>query len=68
MGPSQGRHSNVAAIRLLAEATGRGIEEVGTTTTRPPFVAEKFAHPPGAASTPSGTRRCTTGTWSSAPG
>ena len=37
MGPSQGRHSNVAAIRLLAEATGRGIEEVGTTTARPPY-------------------------------
>ena len=44
MGPSQGRHSNVAAIRLLAEATGREIEEVGTTTARPPYIAEKFAH------------------------
>jgi sarcosine oxidase subunit alpha len=44
MGPSQGRHSNVAAIRLLAAATGRKIEEVGTTTVRPPYVPEKFAH------------------------
>jgi sarcosine oxidase subunit alpha len=44
MGPSQGRHSNVAALRLLAEATGRSIEEIGTTTARPPYVAEKLAH------------------------
>jgi sarcosine oxidase, subunit alpha len=44
MGPSQGRHSSIAAIRLLAEATGRGIDEVGTTTARPPYIAEKFAH------------------------
>ena len=44
MGPSQGRHSNMAAIRVVAEATGRGIEEVGTTTARPPYTAEKFAH------------------------
>ena len=42
MGPSQGRHSNVAAIRLCAEATGRGPGEVGATTTRPPYRAEKF--------------------------
>jgi sarcosine oxidase subunit alpha len=44
MGPSQGRHSNVNAIRLVAEATRRGIDEVGTTTARPPYVAEKFGH------------------------
>jgi sarcosine oxidase subunit alpha len=44
MGPSQGRHANLAAIRLLAEVTGREIEEVGTTTARPPYTAEKFAH------------------------
>ncbi len=44
MGPSQGRHANVAAIRLVADATGRRPDEVGTTTARPPFVAEKFGH------------------------
>jgi sarcosine oxidase, subunit alpha len=44
MGPSQGRHSNVAGIRLVARATGRTIDQVGTTTARPPFVAEKFGH------------------------
>jgi sarcosine oxidase subunit alpha len=44
MGPSQGRHSNVAAIRLVAEATGKAIEAVGTTTARPPYTAEKLAH------------------------
>ncbi len=44
MGPSQGRHSNVNAIRLVARATGRTPDEVGTTTTRPPYMGEKFAH------------------------
>jgi sarcosine oxidase subunit alpha len=42
MGPGQGRQSNLAAIRLTAEATGRTPDEVGTTTARPPFAPEKF--------------------------
>lgn len=42
MGPSQGRHSALSAVRLAAWATGRDIAEVGTTTSRPPLVAEKF--------------------------
>jgi len=42
MGPSQGRQSNVAAIRLCARATGREPDAVGTTTTRPPVNGEKF--------------------------
>ena len=44
MGPSQGRTSNVTGIRLVAEATGKTADEVGTTTSRPPFAPEKFAH------------------------
>lgn len=44
MGPSQGRTSNIAGIRLTAEATGKKPDEVGTTTARPPFSAEKFGH------------------------
>lgn len=42
MGPSQGRHSALNAARLTAEATGRDLEAVGQTTSRPPFVAEKM--------------------------
>ncbi|MFQ5984539.1 MAG: 2Fe-2S iron-sulfur cluster-binding protein [Alphaproteobacteria bacterium] len=44
MGPSQGRHSAVNAARICAKATGRSVNEVGTTTSRPPFAPEKFAH------------------------
>ena len=38
MAPDQGRSSNTTAIAVLADATGRGISETGTTTYRPPFV------------------------------
>ncbi len=38
MAPDQGRNSNVVAIAVLAEATGRSIPETGTTTFRPPYV------------------------------
>ncbi|MGI9493598.1 MAG: glycine cleavage T C-terminal barrel domain-containing protein, partial [Geminicoccaceae bacterium] len=44
MGPSQGRTSNIAGIRLTASMTGKSPDEIGTTTSRPPFSAEKFAH------------------------
>ena len=37
MAPDQGKSSNVAALAVLAEATGRTIPETGTTTFRPPF-------------------------------
>ncbi|MFO1147460.1 MAG: 2Fe-2S iron-sulfur cluster-binding protein [Alsobacter sp.] len=36
MGPSQGRHSALAAARVVAAATGRSVGEVGITTARPP--------------------------------
>ncbi len=39
MAPDQGKNSNVAALAVLADATGRGIPETGTTTFRPPFCA-----------------------------
>jgi len=42
MGPSQGRHSALTAVRLTADATGQDIEVVGRTTSRPPFTAEKI--------------------------
>jgi sarcosine oxidase subunit alpha len=38
MATDQGKSSNVGALAVLADATGRGIPETGTTTFRPPFV------------------------------
>ena len=38
MAPDQGKNSNVAALAVLAEATGRTIPETGTTTFRPPYL------------------------------
>ena len=38
MAIDQGKNSNVASLAILADATGRGIPETGTTTFRPPFV------------------------------
>ena len=43
MGPSQGRHSALAAARLVAKATGRSVSETGVTTARPPVAAETLA-------------------------
>jgi heterotetrameric sarcosine oxidase alpha subunit len=43
MAPDQGKNSNVAALAVLADATGRGIAETGVTTFRPPFVPVSIA-------------------------
>jgi len=43
MAPDQGKNSNVAALAILADATGRGIPETGTTTYRPPYVPVSIA-------------------------
>ena len=37
MATDQGKNSNVAALAVLADATGRGIPDTGTTTFRPPY-------------------------------
>ena len=37
MATDQGKNSNVNALAVLADATGRTIPETGTTTFRPPF-------------------------------
>ena len=37
MATDQGKTSNVNGLAILAEATGRGIDDVGTTKFRPPF-------------------------------
>ncbi|WP_300517745.1 sarcosine oxidase subunit alpha family protein [Aliiroseovarius sp.] len=43
MAPDQGKNSNVNALAILADATGRGIPETGTTTYRPPFIPVSIA-------------------------
>ncbi|MGI9509505.1 MAG: glycine cleavage T C-terminal barrel domain-containing protein, partial [Geminicoccaceae bacterium] len=75
MGPSQGRNSNIAGIRLVASDTGKSADEVGTTTARPPFAPEKFAHLAGRSFEPvrltamhhrhveAGARMMTAGLW-----
>jgi sarcosine oxidase subunit alpha len=37
MGPSQGKHSNMNALRILARYRGVGVEELGLTTSRPMY-------------------------------
>ncbi|MGP6087486.1 sarcosine oxidase subunit alpha family protein [Antarctobacter jejuensis] len=43
MATDQGKSSNVSALAVLADATGRGIPETGTTTFRPPYVPVSIA-------------------------
>ncbi|MEL6587949.1 MAG: 2Fe-2S iron-sulfur cluster-binding protein, partial [Pseudomonadota bacterium] len=43
MATDQGKNSNVAALAVLADATGRGIPETGTTTFRPPYTPVALA-------------------------
>lgn len=43
MAPDQGKSSNVAALAVLAEATGRSVQDTGTTTFRPPFAPVSIA-------------------------
>ncbi|MEO3415707.1 sarcosine oxidase subunit alpha family protein [Roseovarius sp. CAU 1744] len=43
MATDQGKNSNVAALAVLADATGQGIPETGTTTFRPPYVPVSVA-------------------------
>ncbi|MBN9243228.1 MAG: sarcosine oxidase subunit alpha family protein [Mesorhizobium sp.] len=42
MATDQGKTSNLNGLALLAEATGRSIPNVGTTTYRPPFTPVPF--------------------------
>ncbi len=42
MGPSQGRHSWLNAIRINARENGISVNEAGMTTQRPPYTAEKL--------------------------
>ncbi len=52
MGPSQGKHSNMNALRVLARATGSTPGEVGTTTARPFYHPVPMSHLAGRGFTP----------------
>ncbi|HUE25310.1 MAG TPA: 2Fe-2S iron-sulfur cluster-binding protein, partial [Solirubrobacteraceae bacterium] len=43
MGPCQGRMCQLASIRVMARETGTSLEQVGTTTSRPPWSAVPLA-------------------------
>ena len=43
MAPDQGKSSNVAALAVLADATGQTIPGTGTTTFRPPYTPVSIA-------------------------
>ena len=43
MATDQGKNSNVGALAVLADVTGRAIPETGTTTFRPPYVPVSIA-------------------------
>ena len=47
MGPSQGKHSAVAAVRIVARETGESLNRMSVTTQRPPYTPEKFGHMAG---------------------
>ncbi len=44
MGPSQGKHSNMNALRILAKVRGEPIGSLGTTTARPMFHPVPLSH------------------------
>ncbi len=44
MGPSQGKHSNMNAIRILAKIRDLPVEKIGTTTARPFFHPTPMGH------------------------
>lgn len=44
MGPSQGKHSNMNGLRILARLTGKAPQQVGTTTARPFFHPVPMSH------------------------
>ena len=63
MGPCQGRMCQLAAIRLMAQETGQSLEQVGTTTARPPWVVGPDGGPRAAGrSSPPSARRSTAAT------
>ncbi|HEY0766311.1 MAG TPA: glycine cleavage T C-terminal barrel domain-containing protein, partial [Steroidobacteraceae bacterium] len=52
MGPSQGKHSNMNALRILGRIRGESLESLGTTTARPMFHPVPLSHLAGRGFTP----------------
>jgi sarcosine oxidase subunit alpha len=52
MGPSQGKHSNMNALRILAKVRGEPLESLGPTTARPMFHPVPLSHLAGRGFTP----------------
>ena len=52
MGPSQGKHANMNALRILARMIDKSPGEVGTTTARPFFHPVPLSHLAGRSFTP----------------
>ncbi len=52
MGPSQGKHANMNALRILARATGLTPDAIGTTTARPFYHPVPLRHLAGRGFTP----------------
>ncbi len=44
MGPSQGKHANMNAIRVLARTLGQTIDQTGSTTARPFYHPQRLDH------------------------
>src|SRR6202011_5313506 len=42
--PSQGKHSNMNALRILGRIRGESLESLGTTTARPMFHPAPLSH------------------------
>ena len=52
MGPSQGKHSNMTAVRILARLRGEGPGDIGMPTARPFFHPVPLSHLAGRGFTP----------------
>ncbi len=61
MGPSQGKHSNMIAIRILAKIRNLPVEKIGSTTARPFYHPTPIGHLAGRSFHPH--RRTSLHTW-----
>jgi sarcosine oxidase subunit alpha len=52
MGPSQGKHSHMNALRILARVRNEPVEQLGMTTARPMFYPVPLSHLAGRGFTP----------------
>lgn len=52
MGPSQGKHSHMNALRILARVRGEALDQLGMTTSRPMYYPVPLSHLGGRGFTP----------------